>query len=223
MTLLEEKNEIMRIFESFNSALIKVFDPHGIEAKSRKIRSTYVNNQLTELFTNFSFDILKYNSNEQIVTEITNSKMRIHNEIILKYEKRPLKHSTKKAIDSGTNYILIELDNLKLIFEEKIINNKLEKKQKYEDVRVSEKEYALFIILAQKYGLISKIPSAKEKSLAFSSLTNISNQSLQDNIGSKYQLIPNELLLKKDNLNILKQTLENICAEIELIRNNLTA
>jgi len=216
MSTLQEKTEIVARFKAFNLALLKVLNVDDIDYKIPSARDSYVDFQLRDLFSKFSIAISNNKAIDQIITELNNTD-KVIKEHVLQFKNKPLKSSTKNAIIKGTSYISLKLSELKLEYEEISRSNKLRNKGKYEDVVVSEKAYALFIILAEKHGLISKIPKANEKAIAFSALTNISDQTLRDNIGSKYQVNPNELLLKKDNLKVLKQTLINICSEIDLI------
>jgi hypothetical protein len=216
MSTLIEKSEIIAKFKTFNATLIKILNSDDIAVKSNSAREAYVDLQLRELFRDFLSDISDNKSIDQIVTEINNTLMIIKDHM-LQFENKPLATSIKKALFIGSQYVSGRLESLKLEYAETIRTTKLKNKGKFDDVVITEKAYALFIILAEKHGLISKIPKANEKAIAFSALTNISDQTLRDNIGSRYQINPNELLLKKDNLEVLKLTLLNICYEIDLI------
>lgn len=216
-----EKSEVINKFKIFNSSLVDVFNPAKIEIKVDSLRKTYIELQIQNLLSSLYSDLLSFNSYEQIGIELNNSSSFME-EIKLQNENKTLNAYTKKAIIAGSTYVLAELDRLKIDFTEKLRLAKLKHKGKYEDVKVSEMEYALFIILAEKYGLISKVPKAYVKAEAFSVLTNISDQTLRDNIGGKYQFNPSKLLLKGGNLTTLIQTLENIRDETVIIRDKLT-
>jgi hypothetical protein len=220
MNTLQEKTEIIARFKILNQGLYQIFNIEDIEQKADYVREPYVDLQLGDLFMNLYNDLKGNKTYEQIIAELSNSICLVNN-VNLQFENKTLKSSTAKAIRKGTNYIINALETLKSETEEKLRTVKSKSKGKFDDVKVSEKEFALFIILAEKHGLISRVPKANEKAIAFSALTNISDQSLRDNIGSKYQLNPQELLLKKEYLTVLKETLVNICDEIDLIRDDL--
>jgi hypothetical protein len=217
MNTLLEKTKVTERFRTFNTNLISILDIDSIEQIAPFARDVNVDTFIGDLYYKFYSDIIVNNAYEQILTEIENT-LGIIKEIKNNTTNRPINPSTKRAILLGIKKIRSKLTPLKSEVEEKLRLYKSKTKGKYEDVRISEREYALFIILASKYGLISNVPKANEKALAFSALTNISDQSLRDWIGSKYQVNPNELLLKRENLDVLKETLINICDEIKGLR-----
>lgn len=219
MNTLLEKTKVTERFRTFNNNLLSIFDIDGIEQYFPISRDVFVDTCISDLYDKFYTDIIELNAYEQILTEIDNT-LDIIKDIKNNTTNKQINQSTKKAIHLGIKKIRSKLNLLKTEIEEKLRLYKSKTKGKYEDVRISEREYALFIILASKYGLVSNVPKANEKALAFSALTNISDQSLRDWIGSKYQVNPNELLLKRGNLDVLKETLTNICTEIERLREN---
>lgn len=218
---LKENTQIVNYFKSFNSELALIFNPNDINKKDQSIRADYVNLQLRDLFNELSSTIENSTSFGQIIIEI-NTSISIINEQILQTENQKMLPSTRAAIKLGAQLGITKLSRLKSVIEAKKSSSEPKYKVKYNDVNISEKEYALFIILAEKYGLISKIPTASEKADAFSSLTNISFQNLRETIGGKYKLDYENLLLKREHLAILKQALMNICEEIDLVYGRLT-
>ena len=220
MNTLLEKTKVTERFRTFNKNLISTLDVDTIEQIFPFARDVNVDTRIGDLYEKFYTDIIEIKAYSQILTEIDNT-IEIIQEINNNTTNKLMNKSTKKAILLGIKKIRSKLIPLKTEIEEKLRLYKSKTKGKYEDVRISEREYALFIILASKYGLISTVPNAGEKALAFSSLTNISDQSLRDWIGSKYQVNPNELLLKRGNLDVLKETLINICDEIESLREDV--
>ena len=220
MNTFLEKTKVTERFRTFNKNLISTLDVDTIEQIFPFARDVNVDTRIGDLYEKFYTDIIEIKAYSQILTEIDNT-IEIIQEINNNTTNKLMNKSTKKAILLGIKKIRSKLIPLKTEIEEKLRLYKSKTKGKYEDVRISEREYALFIILASKYGLISTVPNAGEKALAFSSLTNISDQSLRDWIGSKYQVNPNELLLKRGNLDVLKETLINICDEIESLREDV--
>lgn len=219
MNTLLEKTKVTERFRTFNNNLISILNIDSVEQIFPFARDANVDIRIGNLYSEFYTDIIEINAYDQILTEIINT-LELIKEIKNNVTNKVINPSTKRAIHIGIKKVRSCLDSLKLEIEEKLILYKSKTKGKFEDIRISEKEFALFIILASKYGLISNVPKANEKALAFSALTNISDQSLRDWIGSKYQVNPSELLLKKANLDVLKETLTNICNEIERFREN---
>lgn len=221
MSSLQEKREIVARFKVFNQNLCQIFNINSIEKWLEPDRYHVVDYQIRELFSILCMDIIENKTYDQISVELSNSLTSI-NDLIIQLENKESNASTINAIKKGLKYIHNEIKNLNSVYDEKLRSSKAKSKCKFGDVVISEKEYALFIILAKKYGLISKVPVAGDIAIAFSALTNISDQSLRDNIGGKYQINPSELLLKPDNLTVLMETLINICDEIEIIKESLT-
>lgn len=222
MDHLKEKTKIIDQFKEFYNTINSILDPINIETKKTKVaRTFFVENQLNELFRGLYDKLNGYILYDQLSIELSHAHQKVET-LKLELQNRPLNPSTKASISNGLNYILSRLNYLIDENDKKKSSIKSKYKSKYEDVIISEKEFSYFIILAEKYGLISKIPSSQDQAAAFSLLTNISEQNLRENLGIKYKNKPEELLLKKKNLKILLDTLQNICQEIECLKVKLT-
>lgn len=221
MGTMLEKSKIIECFRLFNNNITDLLNSETIDQKFPIARGAFVDLQSQQICTKLTSDIQSLNAIDQIMVEIENSLILLK-DIESQNTNKQLDRSTKTAIHSGVKYIRSKLVSLKSEMAEKLQVLKSKSKSKFDDIQISEKEFSLFIILGSKYGLFSSIPKANDRAAAFSALTNISEQSIRECIGSKYQLNPHELLLKKENLAILKETLLNICSEIDLIKDKLT-
>lgn len=219
MITTNEKSKIVNSFGTLNDNIIYIFNPLNINFKYYLARQELVDTQVRRLINEVKVLVNNLSVSETIIIEFDNTISIIENEIILKYKNQILRKYTKEAINSGSAILLNELKKLKAEYLVILETKKSKNKSKFPDVIISENEFALFIILAQKNKLISRNHLKNEdRASAFSTLTNISENSIRQNTSSKYYVKPQTLMLDRENLTVLSNTLIEISKEIDCIK-----
>lgn len=218
MIIKSDINIISNYISVLRTKLLKIFSIEDIEVKFFNVRKENLRINLNSILKIFKEELSKLPLSEYLTTEIENLVNSLNEEIITKNRNKPLNKYTKDAITYNFNILTHELNEIKSSLANDLLLKQNQQKVKFDDVKVSNIELSLFILLAAKHGLISyNDVSEIDKSKSFSILTNFSENTLRQNISGEYKSSPHLLPLKQINLDNLKKILNNILNHIDSI------
>jgi len=223
-TTIVDIEKIINVFSVFRTQLIRYLSPDYVKLKYSRSRKEQVRLDVEYALSEFDNSVSLLPPDQLMIDEIKLLKRFLQTEIITKNQNRNLDKYTSNAIESGYNYLCLELDIRSASIQDTLFDFSQEKKVKFDDVMIQNIELAIFIKLASRHGLISyNHISDTLRAKCFSLLTNFSENSLRNSMTGKPYKNQNLVEIDKDNIDNLKTILNKILAPLNNWDGNLSS